>query len=182
METSARERQISTQPFAVTKCSAWLVSNESPQISGSKSSYTEICYNIIPHPLSSSPYRQHTKTLGLQKFSFPNIVGSLNNRAGMSAYGQVRSATCGLWAATSPWILQHVNQTFTEITSTITNSNTDILQQKIKFRKYNSECVRQYSVGGRATHYGLDGPRIESGVLGFFCTAPDRPHVLVGFQ
>jgi len=36
------------------------------------------------------------KTLGLQKRSVPNIMGSLNNRAGMSAYGQVGSATGGL--------------------------------------------------------------------------------------
>jgi len=38
------------RPFAVTKCSAWLVSNESPRLQGSKLSYIEICYNIISHP------------------------------------------------------------------------------------------------------------------------------------
>jgi len=88
VETSAGEPLISTQPFAVTKCSAWLVLNESPHLSGSKPCYTEICYNILLHP----PYRQYTKTLGLQKPSVPNIMGSLNNRAGMSAYGQMGSA------------------------------------------------------------------------------------------
>jgi len=35
------------------------------------------------------------KTLCLQKPSVPNIMGSLNNRAGMSAYGQVGIATGG---------------------------------------------------------------------------------------
>jgi len=50
VETSAGEPLISTRPFAVTKCSARLVSNESPRLSGSKPSYTEMCYNILPHP------------------------------------------------------------------------------------------------------------------------------------
>jgi len=36
------------------------------------------------------------KTQRLQKPSVPNIMGSLNNCAGMSAYGQVGSATGGL--------------------------------------------------------------------------------------
>ena len=57
-------------------------------------------------PLPSSPYRQHTQTLGLQQPSVPNIRGRRKKRAGMSAYGQVGSATCGQWTATSPWILQ----------------------------------------------------------------------------
>ena len=35
------------------------------------------------------------KTLGLQIPSVPNIVGRRNKRAGMSAYGQVGSATGG---------------------------------------------------------------------------------------
>jgi len=35
------------------------------------------------------------KTLALQKPSLSNIMGSLNNFAGMSAYGQVGSATGG---------------------------------------------------------------------------------------
>jgi len=46
------------------------------------------------------------KTPSLQKPSFLNIVGRRNERAGMSAYGQVGNATDGQWAVTSPWILQ----------------------------------------------------------------------------
>jgi len=41
VETSAGETPISTRPFAVTKCSAWLVSKESPRHSGCKPSYTK---------------------------------------------------------------------------------------------------------------------------------------------
>jgi hypothetical protein len=63
------------------------------RLSASKPSYTEIYYNILPHPLPSSPYWQHTKNLGLKKPSVPNIMGRRNKRAGMSAYGQMGSAT-----------------------------------------------------------------------------------------
>ena len=41
METSAGEPVISMRPFAVTKCSAWLVSKESPRLSGSLPSCTK---------------------------------------------------------------------------------------------------------------------------------------------
>ena len=75
-----------------------------PRLSGSKPSDTEICYNILPHLLPSSPYRQHTKTLSLQKPSVPNIMGRRNKLAGMSAYGQVGSAKGGQWDATSSWL------------------------------------------------------------------------------
>ena len=95
METSAAEPLISIRPFAVTKWSAWLVSKESPRLSGSLPSYTKsatISYcNACRRLLTDSIQ----KTLGLQKPSFPNIVGRRNKRAEMSAYGQVGSATCG---------------------------------------------------------------------------------------
>ena len=38
-----------------------------PRLSGSKLSYTEICYNILLHPLPSSPYRLHTKNARFTK-------------------------------------------------------------------------------------------------------------------
>jgi hypothetical protein len=50
-----------------------------------------------------------SKTLGLQTPSVPNIAGRRNKRAGMSADGQVGSATIGQWAATSSWLLQLEN-------------------------------------------------------------------------
>ena len=99
VETSAGEPLISKRPFAVAKWSAWLVSKESPFLWGSMPSYTQI-YNILPHsPVVVSLQTAH------KKHSVPNIVGRRNKRAGMSAYGQVGSATGGKWAATSPWIL-----------------------------------------------------------------------------
>jgi hypothetical protein len=96
VETSAGEPLISTRLFAVTKCSAWLVSNESP-ISQAPSPVI-VKSATISH---RTPCRRHLtdstqKTLCLQKPTVPNIMGSLNNRAGMSAYGQVGRATGGL--------------------------------------------------------------------------------------
>jgi len=38
-----------------------------PCLSGCKPSYTEICYNILPYPLPSSRYRQHTKNTTFTK-------------------------------------------------------------------------------------------------------------------
>jgi hypothetical protein len=38
-----------------------------PRLSGSKPSYTKIFYNILPHPLPSSPYREHTKNTRFTK-------------------------------------------------------------------------------------------------------------------
>jgi hypothetical protein len=95
VETTAGEPLISTRPFAGTKWSAWLVSKESPRLSGSKHSYTKNLLQYLTAPLPSSPYRQHTKTLGLQKPSVSNIMGRRNKRAGMPAYSQVGSATGG---------------------------------------------------------------------------------------
>ena len=95
MQTSAAEPLISVRPFAVTKWSAWLVSKVSPRLLGSLPSYTKLL-RFLPHPLPSSPYRQRTKnntwvtkTLGSQD------CGETKHTAGMSAHGQVRSATCG---------------------------------------------------------------------------------------
>ena len=96
METSAGEPLISVRPIAVTKCSSWLVSAESPLLWGSKPCYIEFCY-ILSSPYSTA---QHTN-------SVLNIMGRQNNRAGMSACGQViwRGATDGQWAVKSPWML-----------------------------------------------------------------------------
>jgi hypothetical protein len=95
VETSAGEPLISRRPFAVTKCSAWLVSNESPVsqapspviLKSATISYRTPCRRLLTDSTQ--------KTRGLQKPSIPNIMGSQNNRAGMSAYGQAGSATGG---------------------------------------------------------------------------------------
>jgi hypothetical protein len=42
-----------------------------PRLLGPKLSYTKICYNILPHLLPSSPYRQHTKKYWSYKTLFP---------------------------------------------------------------------------------------------------------------
>ena len=90
VETSAGEPLISMRPFAVTKCSAWLLSKEPLRLWDSKPSYTEFCYSIASHPPVVVSLQYSTqKTLRLQKPSLPNIMGRLNNRAGMSPYGQV---------------------------------------------------------------------------------------------
>ena len=94
MESSAGEPLISMRPFAVTKWSAWLMSKESPCLSGSKPSYTKsatISYRTPCRRLLTDSIQK--KILGLQKPSVPNIVGRRNKRAGMPAYGQVESAT-----------------------------------------------------------------------------------------
>ena len=75
METSAGEPLISMRPFAVTKCSAWLVSNESPVSHASSPVILKSATVSHPTLLSLSPYKQHTKTLGSQTPSVPNIVG-----------------------------------------------------------------------------------------------------------
>jgi hypothetical protein len=67
VKTNAGEPLISKMPFAVTKCSPWLASKQSPRLLGSKLSYTEICYSILPHLLPSSPYRQHTQNTTVTK-------------------------------------------------------------------------------------------------------------------
>jgi len=79
VETSAGELLISTRPFAVTKCSAWLVSNESP-VSQAPSLVTlksaTISYRT---PAVFSLEAAHKKTLCLQKPSVPNIMGRRKN-------------------------------------------------------------------------------------------------------
>jgi hypothetical protein len=101
VKTNAGELLVSKRPFAATKCCPWLVSKQSPHLPiprllGSKLSYTESRYNILPHLLPSSPYRQHTETLQLKKPSVPNITGRLNKRAGMCGYGHF-SGKCNGW-------------------------------------------------------------------------------------
>jgi hypothetical protein len=58
VETSAGVPLISVRPFAVPKWSAWLVSKESPRLSGS---------TYLTAPLPSSPYTQHTKNTPVTK-------------------------------------------------------------------------------------------------------------------
>jgi hypothetical protein len=80
-----RRTANSTRSFAVTKCSAWLVSNESPRLSGSIHCYTESATVVHPILLSPSPYKPAHKNPRVTKHSVPNIIGSLNKRAGMSS-------------------------------------------------------------------------------------------------
>ena len=95
VETSAGEPLISTWPFALAKWLAWLVSKESLACQAPSSvilksatvSYCTPCCRLLTDSTQ--------KTLGLQKPSIPNIMGSLNNHAGMSAYGQVGSTMGG---------------------------------------------------------------------------------------
>jgi hypothetical protein len=61
VKTSAGEPLMSKRPFAVTKCSPWLVSKQTQVLLASKLSYTEICYIVLPHLPTLSPYRQHHK-------------------------------------------------------------------------------------------------------------------------
>lgn len=79
METNAGEPLISTRPFAVTKWSSWLVSKESPCLSGSKPNYTNSATYLTATPAVLSLQRAHKqKTLGLQKPSVSNIVRRRN--------------------------------------------------------------------------------------------------------
>jgi len=60
VEMSAGIPLTSMRPFAAAKWSAWLVSKESPLLSGSLLSYTESA-TYLTAPLPLSPYREHTK-------------------------------------------------------------------------------------------------------------------------
>jgi len=60
-------------------------------------------------PRPSSPYRDLTSFIGLQRPSVPNTLGKPNKRAEMHAHNQVESATGGPWAATSPQIQRSVS-------------------------------------------------------------------------
>jgi len=79
VETSAGVPLISTRPFAVTKWSAWLASKES-RVSQAPSpvilKFATISYRTPCRRLLTDSTQ---KTLGLQKPSVPNIMGSLNN-------------------------------------------------------------------------------------------------------
>ena len=93
METSAGVPLISMRPFAAAKWSAWLVSKESPLFSGSLPSYTKSA-TYLTAPLSSSPYREHTKNTRVTK-TLCSQYCTKTKRAGMPAHGQVGSATGG---------------------------------------------------------------------------------------
>jgi hypothetical protein len=105
VETSAREPLISTRLFAVTKWSAWQASKESlvsqapsPDIPKSATTFTAppavVCLQ------TAHKNTRFTKTLCSQ------YNGKTKQSAGMSAYGQLGSATGWQWASTTPWILQ----------------------------------------------------------------------------
>ena len=97
MKTRTGELLTSMNSFAVMKCSAWLVSNESFRLKAPslvKQKYATISYRTL---LTSFPYRQHRKKhYGLRKASVPKIMGRHHYHAGMSAYGHV-SRECNGW-------------------------------------------------------------------------------------
>ena len=88
VETRAGEPLVCMRPFTVTKCSAWLVSKETP-VSEVPSLVILKSATVSYRTIVSSPYTTAHKNTRLQKPSVPNIMGRLNNRAGMTAYGQV---------------------------------------------------------------------------------------------
>jgi len=93
VETSAGEPLISTRPFAVTKCSAWLVSNEYP-ISQAPSPVILKPATISYRTLAVvSVQAAQKKTLGVQKPSVRNIMGRRKKRAGMVNWGVQRVAS-----------------------------------------------------------------------------------------
>jgi len=61
VKTSAGELLISTRPFTVAKCSAWLVSKEFPVSEAPSPVVLKSAKGSYPTSLSPSPYRQHTK-------------------------------------------------------------------------------------------------------------------------
>ena len=90
VETSVGEPLISTRPFTVAKCSAWLCKKnvivfEARSLLALKSA--TISYFTL---LSSSPYNPAHKTHGLHKPSVTIILGRLNKCAEMFAYMTVR--------------------------------------------------------------------------------------------
>jgi len=91
---SAGKLLISVQPFAATKCLAWLVSKESPPPTCDAPSPVILNSAIIPYHtllpvMVSLQYRIQKKNTNFTNPSVPNIMGRLNNCAGMSAGGQV---------------------------------------------------------------------------------------------
>jgi len=93
VETSAGIPLISMRPFAAAKWSAWLVSKESPLLSGCLLNYTQSAIYLTA-PLPSSPYREHTKnTRVTETLCFQYCKKT--KHAGMHAHGQVGSVTSG---------------------------------------------------------------------------------------
>ena len=103
METSAGEPLISTRPFAVTKCSAWLVSNEYP-------------ISQAPSPVILKPATISYRTLAVVSVQAAQKKNTRCTKTLCSQYygktketcrnGQLGSTTGGQWDATSPWLLQ----------------------------------------------------------------------------
>jgi len=139
VETSAGVPLISMRTFAVPKRSAWLLSNESPCLSGSLPSCTKSATISYSNPCRRLLTDSTQKLLGLQKPSVPKILRRPNKRAGMPAYGQVGSATGGQWAATSPWILQVIVKESAKITSGTMNLP-HILKQNVVNISHNDHC------------------------------------------
>ena len=71
METCAGEPLISMRPFAVTKCSAWLVSTEFPVSQAPSIGKLNLLQYCIPSFCRRLLTNQHTKTLELQNPLFP---------------------------------------------------------------------------------------------------------------
>jgi len=117
VKTIAGEPLISTKPFAVTKCSAWLVSNEFPVSQAPSPVILKSATVSLPTLLSSSPYNPVHKNTKVTDTLCSQYCGENKQRAGMSR----GSATGGQWAATSSWIL-HVWPHFTSRLSPFPNS------------------------------------------------------------
>jgi hypothetical protein len=99
VQTCAGDTLISTWPFASTKCSAWLVSKESPRVSGFKAGYTKSATASHPTLLSSSPYSlSHKKAQGLKMPLFPTLKTKTYVQECLHICLPVRSSgVCNMW-------------------------------------------------------------------------------------
>jgi hypothetical protein len=105
VQTSAGEPVTSAASFAVAKCSAWLVSKESPISRASRLAILKSATVSHPTLLSSSPYilahKKHKgyKCLCSPYYTYRNVGIYVCQTAGLGR------ATRGQWAANSPWKL-----------------------------------------------------------------------------
>jgi len=84
-----------------------------PRLSGCKPSYTEICYTILPHPLPSSPYRQHTKNTRFTKPLFSQYYGKTKETCRNVCIWS--SGECNGWPVSRHEPLDTTPSTFREI-------------------------------------------------------------------
>jgi len=108
VETRAGEQQFLWGPSLSRSGRPGWCRKNSPRLWGSKPSYTEFCYSVASHPpaLVSLQCSTQKKHKGYKNPLFPILWK--NNREGMTAHGQVGSATGGQWAAKCPWMLQYL--------------------------------------------------------------------------